>query len=452
MMHRWILIVALCAPAVTHAQKPSGTPKIVTLKVTVAGLSPKRASIDVGQTLELVNDVDRSVDISLAPKNRPRKDVRLKRKGRRRIVIDPSFAGVQIDITATYRQGNRKKTLTSAVVVGKANKPPASQPALNNTPTTLPAAKDATDLAYCTDAQLRPTTDEASKLDKTCNSNDGEHAHLCLSPSGRLITHPKAKWKALRQGQSVTISLYTRTLEAAFYTLDVKTERHRLLRSGEKAAFKASKNDNPWIVSATFHLRLVNVSALIIKVVAEPHPESIFATGQTKCRVREQQRTKTFSIPGTSFFSVGVLMSYTHLAERSFGLAVGDDGVSRITRDQGPNVDVVLSMLAYPFGIRDDRSSLCPVVGLLLGTSLRDPALRWYLGGVLQWPLGLGVAVGVALNVLPKLGQDLREGQPLSGPVVTHDRAEVTWFVGAVVDLALFKKIFNVVAPKLGIE
>lgn len=144
------------------------------------------------------------------------------------------------------------------------------------------------------------------------------------------------------------------------------------------------------------------------------------------CGVAKGKRRVTHRVAGRHYFGAGIPIAYVGLKDRDFTLVTGDDGVSRITEDQNDGVDYIITLVAYPLGVEEDRM-LQFAPGLVLGTSLEQPGRRWYLGAQLELPLGFGLSGGTAVSVVPKLADDLLEGQPHSGEIPISDTATFSW-------------------------
>ncbi|MEQ9322417.1 MAG: hypothetical protein RIF41_24845, partial [Polyangiaceae bacterium] len=121
----------------------------------------------------------------------------------------------------------------------------------------------------------------------------------------------------------------------------------------------------------------------------------------------------------------------------------GDEGINAIVVNRRHAFDVVLNVVAYPWGVLED-DPVC--FGFMTGTSLTSPFQSWYLGGQLSSPVaGVGLVGGAALNVVKGLDGDLSEGQPWPDnlEVPTSTQATPGFFAGVNIEDTLFKKVFQ---------
>jgi hypothetical protein len=296
-------------------------------------------------------------------------------------------------------------------------------------------------LPLCSDDQLHPDAAVRARLDlRECHSNDGKRAVICLSPAGRPLVDPKARgaWRELQDKQLVEIRLYTRSSSAGHYNLAVRNERTLIWSPLRAQDLKGAAET--WVRSGVVRTRVYGAGWLRVRVNHAAHHERL--TDRKACKVPRGDRRVTHHVAKQHYFGAGILIAYVGLKDRSFSLAQGDDGVSRIFEDQADGVDYIANLVAYPLGVEEDKM-LQFAPGIVLGTSLELPGRRWYLGLQLELPLGFGLAGGTVVSVVPKLSDDLLVGQPYSGEIPTSDTASFSWWAGINLDLVLFTKFFR---------
>jgi hypothetical protein len=151
---------------------------------------------------------------------------------------------------------------------------------------------------------------------------------------------------------------------------------------------------------------------------------------------------RTLTVTGKYYFMLGIMPTYAGLYDREHSLHRSDDGVQRIFQQDVREIDYAATLSAYPWGVDEDNDRYA--VGTLVGTSLRNPGQRWYLGLGLSTPLNIGFVGGAGLIVVNELDHDFEVGQPLAdSSFPTHRTVVPTWFLGVNIEAELFKRAFK---------
>jgi hypothetical protein len=220
-------------------------------------------------------------------------------------------------------------------------------------------------------------------------------------------------------------------------TLAVDFERELFLRTLGEAKTKAALKKA--ILVAQQQVKLTGAGKLTIVVKRAGGNLST----KPSCRVPADEKQAVLDVEGSFYFSVGVAPVFSWEKSRVIKARQGDDGINRIVVDDNHELDVLLTLVAYPWGVRYDTVFS---VGLVAATSLANPFRSFYFGLQPSFPvIGMGIVGGVGVHVLDELEDDLAEGQPWpdNTDVPTQVGAKPGWFVGVNVEDTLFRKVFG---------
>jgi hypothetical protein len=263
-----------------------------------------------------------------------------------------------------------------------------------------------------------------------------ENGYLCVTPSGQIVSQPE-----LREGHSVTVVLLQPEFIGHELELEVEFKRSLLV---DKNVLGLGLHASQWSMGPRRTIDLPSAGTLHVTTrMIVKDTEALYRqhTGLDCTRPTDLEKKNTFDVRGHYHFMLGIMPTFAGLFDRKHTLNRSDDGVQRVYQQDIHDVDWAFTLSGYPWGASlDDFGAL----GIIVGTSVRDIGERWY--GGLEWdsPIGLGIAGGAAVIVVPKLDDDFVSGQPLTDTQVpVHSSAVVTWFVGINIEAHLFALAFK---------
>lgn len=274
------------------------------------------------------------------------------------------------------------------------------------------------------------------------NANDRE-VTVCVGLDGQ----PVGSLPVLEQGQTLRVQLVAPT-GAVSGTLAVQFERSLILRTFTEEAARATPGASQ--VLAEHSVRLTSAGKVTIKVSRAAGTLQLSSLRPDGPRISDACTVPAaapgelaLQVAGDYYLSLGLAPVYAANESLRTGARLDPDGVTRVYEDRGAQLDLMMNLVAYPFGVREtDLFGL----GVLLGTSLANPGRSWYAGGTVAFPAaGLGVIGGAAAHVVDRLQDGIAAGRPWQAgvEVPTETGAQIGWFAGVNVEDGLFRKVFS---------
>jgi hypothetical protein len=271
---------------------------------------------------------------------------------------------------------------------------------------------------------------------------------ICITPSGKLY----GVNQLTDHTGPIAVELWAPRANDVTYSLEVSYEKTVLNNGGLKPALKKEESGGIYYFSRVEPKNpqpLINLNSagkLTIKVTTETSTNpTVTAKTSGACHLGTAPGPKTLVLPvtGRYYFMLGFMPTYGGIFDRKNTLHRGDDGVQRVFQQDTREVDYAATLTAFPYGVDEERMT-GPVPGFVLGTSIRNPGKRWYLGLAVSTPINIAFVAGAELAVVDALDEDFVSGQPLEDTnFPTHSTVVPTWFVGVNVEAELFKKAFK---------
>lgn len=295
-----------------------------------------------------------------------------------------------------------------------------------------PAGGPEPDTNACPDS---PYDSAHKELMAACEpAEDGRH-RVCVGPTGRILDGGGE----LRDGDDVEVQLVGRRDRASDFTLAVTNDRLVLL-GVPPAAGVTKRSGRQFAVVRRHRLKVRGAGTLAITISFEAHEVDV---GGTACKVDKGEHQVELPVSGDYYFRLGAMIAYADSLERRYALATGDDGVSRIVANDRSGTDFLVTLAAYPAGVPSDFGAGV-AFAFVLGTPATDFGDRWYLGALLELPLGFGLGGGVLVTRSDGLDHGLVAGQPFDGETLpTTSEAVASWFLGVNLDASLFARAFK---------
>jgi hypothetical protein len=272
---------------------------------------------------------------------------------------------------------------------------------------------------------------------------------LCVTPGG--TTYGYGLTSLTDRSGPLTVELWAPITPSLEYSMTIDYEKSIVTDNGLKPSQsenKAIDTKRVFFRAATETVDLTSGGKLKISVTWKNFgpAATISYEGTNTCTADQAfPTTTTVTIAGHYYFMLGFMPTYAGLFDRKNTLHHSDDGVQRLFQQDVQDIDYTATLTAFPGGIDEGKTRFA--VGGTLGTSIRNPGKRWYLGLELTTPINIGIVGGAGLIVVDALDRDFVVGQPLSDTSFpTHSTVVPTWFIGVNVEAELFKKAFKGIA------